>query len=103
MIRPTDVGPEPDKRHDSTWFITNDVAAEMIQDLQLLIERQHSPIINSLIFYVFEKDTPERQSRGTVAFGRLTTDPPPPMLDLSDLSNVIEMPAGTNQSWLDIH
>lgn len=70
-IRPSAVGHGPHQRIDNTWFITNEVALKIIEQLQGFLEQQFADMAYTLEMFVYEKNIPGHISRGSVATGAL--------------------------------
>ena len=91
-VAPSEIGPGIIQRQDPNFTITNGELQEWIKDISNRVSRQHASFTPAIVFRLFEKDTPERRSRGTVAIGSITTDPPPALeYPLTDLEQKLEM------------
>ena len=79
MIRvaPSEVGPGLVQRQDPHFIITNHEMLKWMKNMRDTIVAQHTSFTPAVTFRLFEKDTPERRSRGTVAIGSITANPPP--------------------------
>ena len=70
-IGPSVIGDGPHERRDARWMITNAVAVKVLSQLGRLVQMQMEAHVFGLEVYVYEKDTLDRRSRGTVAYATL--------------------------------
>ncbi|KAG8531910.1 uncharacterized protein KY384_003546 [Bacidia gigantensis] len=89
-IGPSQIGTGPHQRTDPGWVIPNRLARTIMSQLRDYVRMQFSDQIYALHIFVYEKNTPAKRSRGTVAGANVELRPRIPVGDdeLGPLGNV---------------